>query len=127
MTQAFLIRTYYATKDYYLPRPVMQPLWESVKDPDGSVNFAMNYHRAYYDSNYDNPDDIYAMRWRGEDTPWNITSGDYNEVYIVELDEFSLTNQVTGDVITYKREERESVLDEYLDPHDFLQIDGLVS
>lgn len=111
---AFLVRTYYQTYTYWLPAPVMQPMWESVKLPprpdeikdneDGStynddydndkgfkcpgyfttcgidenckdpeVNYALNYHRAFYTPEYDNQHDIYIQRWRLEDKRWNIT------------------------------------------------------
>ena len=69
---AFLIRTYYATVDYLLPTPVMQPLWESVKKADGSVNYGLNYHRATYDSGYDDSDDICIQRLRKEDVAFEI-------------------------------------------------------
>ena len=43
-------RTYYATTEFILPAAVMQPLWESVKRPDGGVNFGLSYHRTMYDN-----------------------------------------------------------------------------
>lgn len=107
---AFLVRTYYQTYTYWLPAPVMQPMWESVKLPprpdeinnddentegegengfqcpgyfttcgidgnckDPDVNYALNYHRAFYTPEYDNQHDIYMQRWRLEDKRWNIT------------------------------------------------------
>ncbi|GMH83814.1 hypothetical protein TL16_g09723 [Triparma laevis f. inornata] len=69
---AYLARTYYSTVDYVLPAPVMQPLWESVKKPDGSNNFGLSYHRAVYEPEYDDYHDIYLQRWRTEDMPWQI-------------------------------------------------------
>lgn len=75
-----------------MPEAVMQPTWESVKNRDGSTNFRLNYHRAWYDEGYDNYHDIFLQRWRGEDKEWDVkcinritgveravSSGDYNE------------------------------------------------
>jgi len=70
---AYLIRTYYATVDYVLPSPVMQPMWESVQNSDGSINFGLSYHRAYYEPGYDNVSDISEQRLRGEDKKWKVT------------------------------------------------------
>ena len=69
---AYLIRTYYATVEYVLPSAIMQPIWESVKNKDGEINFALSYHRANYEPDYDNFHDIYLQRWRKEDTPWKV-------------------------------------------------------
>jgi len=69
---AFLFRTYYSTVDYILPAPVMQPLWESVKNKDGTNNFGLSYHRAVYEPAYDDYHDIYLQRWRTEDKPWEV-------------------------------------------------------
>ena len=69
---AYLARTYYATVDYILPAPVMQPMWESVKNPDGTNNFGLSYHRATYEPSYDDFHDIYLQRWRTEDRPWEV-------------------------------------------------------
>ena len=69
---AYLIRSYYDTIEYVLPSPVMQPIWESVKNEDGSTNFPLTYHRAHYEKGYDNYHDIYLQRWRGEDKPWKV-------------------------------------------------------
>lgn len=75
---AFLARTYYATVSYVLPAPVMQPQWESVKTfasaeaTEVDVNFALDYHRGFYASGYDDPEDIYVQRWRMEDTAWKL-------------------------------------------------------
>jgi hypothetical protein len=69
---AYLIRTYYATVDYILPAAVMQPMWESVRNADGTMNFSLSYHRAYYDPGYDNIDDILEQRLRGEDREWKV-------------------------------------------------------
>ena len=69
---AYLFRTYYDTVEYVLPKAVMQPTWESVKNADGSINFALSYHRAEYEPGYDNYHDIYLQRWRTEDQPWKV-------------------------------------------------------
>ena len=81
---AYLIRTHYATVDYVLPSAVMQPIWESVKNVDGTINFALSYHRANYESNYDDYHDIYLQRWRQEDKPWKILC--VNRITQVERD-----------------------------------------
>lgn len=69
---AYLIRSYYKTVNYWIPRAVMKPLWESVKDAAGETDFGLSYHRAKFHPGYDDVDDIYIQRWRGEDTPWEI-------------------------------------------------------
>jgi len=69
---AYLIRTYYATVEYVLPSAMMQPIWESVKNRDGSINFALSHHRANYEPGYDDYHDIYLQRWRKEDVPWKV-------------------------------------------------------
>ncbi|KAJ0411824.1 hypothetical protein ATCC90586_002977 [Pythium insidiosum] len=71
--RAYLIRSYFKTVEYWLPRSVMNPLWESVKRADGSTDFGLSYHRAFYHEGYDNPNDIYLQRWRMEDVPWEVT------------------------------------------------------
>lgn len=50
----------------------MQPTWESVKNADGSTNFALSYHRAEYEPGYDDYHDIAIQRWRTEDKPWKV-------------------------------------------------------
>lgn len=81
---AYLARTYYASVEYIMPQPIMQPIWESVKFPDGhtsqqssftfdgSVNYGLNYHRAFYHTGYDDFHDIYIQRWRQEDNKWQV-------------------------------------------------------
>ncbi|GMF42411.1 unnamed protein product [Phytophthora fragariaefolia] len=75
---AYLVRTYYKTVEYWLPRPVMDPLWQSVQKPSDSGNgetvtdFGLSYHRAFHHKGYDDPTDIYLQRWRMEDTPWEV-------------------------------------------------------
>jgi hypothetical protein len=84
---AFLARTYYSTEAYVLPRPVLQPLWESVKfwpsadANETDINFALNYHRAVYHANYDLPDDMIKQQWRMEDKAWSIQSAKWRETY----------------------------------------------
>ncbi|ETV66220.1 hypothetical protein, variant 3 [Aphanomyces astaci] len=73
---AYLIQSYYKTVEYWLPRPIMDPLWESVKRVDGSVDYSLNFHRAFFTKDYDNVDDIYLQRFRSEDEPWSITCCD---------------------------------------------------
>lgn len=67
-----LIRTYYQTIEYLLPKTIMQPIWESVKFRNGSTNFRNNYHRTNYDVNYDNKLDTFDQIWRKENVPWEI-------------------------------------------------------
>jgi hypothetical protein len=76
MDNAFLIRTYYETVEYILPSAVMQPIWESVKNADGTTNFPLTYHRAHYEPGYDDFHDIYRQRWSKEDKPWKIVCVD---------------------------------------------------
>jgi hypothetical protein len=67
-----LVRSFDYDVEYVKPAQIMQPVWESVKFNNGSVNFRTNYHRAYYAVGYDNYNDIYLQRWRLEDKPWSI-------------------------------------------------------
>ena len=67
-----LVRSYDYEVEYVKPRAISQPVWESVKHNNGSVNYRVNYHRAYYAVEYDNYHDIYLQRWRLEDKPYNI-------------------------------------------------------
>ncbi|KAG3096103.1 hypothetical protein PI125_g16066 [Phytophthora idaei] len=75
---AYLVRTYYKTIEYWLPRPVMDPLWQSVQKPSATktgetvTDFGLSYHRAFHHMGYDDPTDIYLQRWRMEDTPWEV-------------------------------------------------------
>jgi hypothetical protein len=71
-----LARSYYLTVEYILPAAMMQPVWESAKDQSGNTNYRSNYHRANYEANYDNFNDIYLQRWRLEDLEYNITCVD---------------------------------------------------
>jgi hypothetical protein len=90
--KAVLGRTYYQTVEYLLPEAIMQPVWESVKDRSGIINFRINYLRAFYDKSYDSYHDIFDQRWRNEDIPWKVKcvnkltleerevpAGEYNE------------------------------------------------
>ncbi|KAF1776446.1 EF-Hand 1, calcium-binding site [Phytophthora cactorum] len=75
---AYLVRTYYKTIEYWLPRPVMDPLWQSVQNPSPTktgetvTDFGLSYHRAFHHMGYDDPTNIYLQRWRMEDTPWEV-------------------------------------------------------
>jgi hypothetical protein len=71
---AFYIKTFFKDINYWLPRPVMQPLWESINfvDKEGT-DFALSYHRGMYHRGYDDPEDIYLQRWRAEESNWNHT------------------------------------------------------
>lgn len=69
---AYLIRAYFKTVEYWLPRAVMDPLWQSVQTVEEKTNFGLSYHRAFYHIDYDNPNDIYLQRWRMEDMPWEL-------------------------------------------------------
>ena len=89
-------------------------MWESVKNVNGTVDFGMNYHRAFYHSAYDNRDDIYQQRWRYEDKPWRIEAGDWVETLEQSTKTFILTNRVTGEVVRSTATERQAVLDEKL-------------
>ena len=60
--RGYLARTYYAEVEYVLPGAVMQPVWSSVKRRDGSVDFGLSYHRAFYSPDYDDYHDIYLQR-----------------------------------------------------------------
>ncbi|KAL7554304.1 hypothetical protein ACHAWF_017742 [Thalassiosira exigua] len=69
---AYLFRSYYDTVEYVLPSAVMQPTWESVKNEDDTINFALSFHRAEYEPGYDDYHDTYLQRWRTEDKPWKV-------------------------------------------------------
>ena len=70
--QPVLARTYYQTVEFLLPKQIMQPIWESVKYRNGSVNYRNNYQRTQYDVGYDNAHDIFQQIWRKENIPWEI-------------------------------------------------------
>ncbi len=58
---AYLVRTYFTDVEYMLPTPVMQPIWESVKTAEGTIDYGLSYHRAFYHVGYDNYHDIYLQ------------------------------------------------------------------
>ena len=120
---ALLARTYYETTHYWLPKPIMQPVWESVKKEDGTTDFSLNFHRAFYHQGYDNPDDIYLQRWRLEDKPWNITVGAWTETWDNDNEVFKLLN-LNGDSKTYPAGSRQAVLDDTFDRYTLREING---
>lgn len=123
--KAYLARTYYATTNFFLPEPVMQPMWESVKK-NGTIDYSLNYHRAFYDAAYDNRDDIYQQRWRFEDKPWRVEAGDWVETLdLTGLDPlFVLTNEVEGIELRYAPVDRSQTLDDNLGIHLVREILG---
>lgn len=84
--RAYLVRNYYKTVNYWLPRPVMDPIWQSVKKQDGTTDFGLSYHRAVFHEGYDDVDDTYLQRWRGEDVPWKIECCDADNNCKVKFD-----------------------------------------
>lgn len=137
---AFLARTYYENKTYYLPRPIMQPIWQSVQLPpaDGeeldptvsNIDFSMNYHRAFYHHGYDNIDDIYTQRWRKEDIPWLVETGNITETFNFATGRFTLSNSTddgTSVLSTYLPERRQAELAVHLDNRTYRNIVGQVS
>lgn len=126
----YLIRTYYSNKTYYLPAPIMQPIWESVKLPDSTpenvlIDFAMNYHRANYHEGYDNIDDIFSQRWRMEDKPWRIQTGNTVETFNLTSGMFQLNNVVTGGLVAEALPaDRQIMLATYLDNTTYRNISG---
>ena len=67
-----MVHTHFKTVNFWLPRAVMHPQWESVRMANGTIDFGLNYHRAFFHEDYDDPDDIYLQRWRMENKPWSI-------------------------------------------------------
>ena len=52
---------------------VFKAIWESVKKADGiTIDFALSYHRANYEPEYDDYHDIHLQRYREEDKPWKV-------------------------------------------------------
>jgi len=102
--KAFLARTYYATVDYVMPAPVMQPMWESVKKTDGTTNFGLSYHRANYEPNYDDFHDIYLQRWRTEDKMWQVicVNKQTKVERIIPYGQVNFDGEVCDDPIEYK-------------------------
>jgi hypothetical protein len=129
---AFLARTYYINQTYSMPRPIMQPTWESVKSLSSTfkapvVDYAMNYHRAFYAVGYDNFKDIYTQEWRMEDRPWWVIIGTMSETYQVTTGMFQLTNLVNGALVaTYAPVDREDILTKFTDPTLPREIKGQV-
>jgi len=125
MAPTYLVRTYFATTAYMLPLPIMQPIWESVQDVNGMIDFRLNFQRAVYDAGYDNPDDIYKQRWRMEDVPWKMTSGNWTESYFTNNKTFLLANSVTGAQFLYKPSDRDLVLNQAIpDINALFEISG---
>ena len=128
---AFLARTYYINQTYSMPRPIMQPTWESVKEAGSThaapiIDYAMNYHRAFYDTGYDNIKDIYTQEWRLENLPWRVIIGDYVETYDVATGMYKLSrfpdptneNIVVVVVPAYAGADREKILAEYTNQNE---------
>lgn len=121
---AYLVRTYYATTAYFLPLPIMQPIWQSVLTQAGDIDFRLNFQRALYDAGYDNPDDIWRQRWRMEDVPWRITTGDWVETWDQATQTFTLKNDVIHESHTYQAAGRALILATTLKQHDLRVITG---
>ncbi len=125
---AYLIRTYYDTIEYVLPSPIMQPIWESVKNKDGTTNFPLTYHRAHYEKGYDDYHDIYLQRWRGEDKPWKVicidrlTNSEREIPYGAQDDDLCSGpfefKEVIGQGDPSYESTREGVKSRFLDPND---------
>jgi hypothetical protein len=129
---AYLIRAYYQTVEYVLPKAVMQPTWESVKNADGSTNFALSYHRAEYEPGYDDYHDIYLQRWRTEDQPWKVIC--INRLTLQERevpygeDHLNFDGEVCQDPFEYKQvlgqghphynNSKNGIQSRFLDPND---------
>lgn len=129
---AYLIRSYYATVEYVLPSAVMQPTWESVKDANGNTDFALSYHRAVYEPEYDNYHDIYFQRWTTEDKPWKVVCVDRITATEREVpygeDNLNHDGEVCKDPFEYKKvlgqgnpsqeNTKGGIQSRFLDPHD---------
>jgi hypothetical protein len=103
-----LSRTYYASQEYIMPEALMQPVWESVKNRDGTTNFRLNYHRGNYTLGYDNFHDIYLQRWRKEDVPYKV----------------QCVNRITGVVRLVPSGQYDDDGDVCTDPIEYKVIDG---
>ena len=122
---AMLARTYYATTAYLLPLAIMQPVWDSVKDAEGMVDFRVNFQRAVYEMGYDNPDDIYLQRWRMEDVEWRVEAGDWVETFSYENNTFRLQHSGNGRVLFYPPSQRDLTLAQAIpDPAVLFSISG---
>jgi hypothetical protein len=107
--KGFLARTYYTTVEYVMPAAIMQPIWESVQQSDGTTNFRLSYHRAHYDEGYDNYHDIYLQRWRKEDKAFEVIC----------------VNKITGMNRTVTYAEAESASTICIDPDEYKVVIGL--
>ena len=67
-----LARTYYQTVEFVQADAIMQPVWEAVKDKNGTTEFRANYLRGVYNVGYDDFHDIFYQRWRKEDIPYRV-------------------------------------------------------
>jgi hypothetical protein len=101
----------------------MQPVWESVKLNGSSsskeldINFPLNYHRAWYHSGYDDPEDISLQRFRLEDVPWEISTGRWRETFALQpFEQFTLTNLLTNFSWNYSAAQRSSRMAELMPP-----------
>ena len=127
---AYLFRTYYDTVEYVIPQAVMQPTWESVKNDDGSTNFALSYHRAEYHPGYDDYHDIYKQRWTTEDQPWKVICVNRltKEEREVPYGEVNYDGDVCQDPFEYKKvlgqgnptyeNSKDGIQSRFLDPND---------
>lgn len=128
---AFLARTYYANTTYYLPEPIMQPIWQSVQAlgslPDNPIiDFPMNFHRAMYDKGYDDIQDIYVQRWRMEDVAWTVTTGDIVETYNIADQLFVLSYENGTLIANATAANRQAMLAANLDNSTYRNITGQV-
>lgn len=102
--RAVLARTYYSTVEYIMPEAILQPTWESVKNRDGTINYRLNYHRAWYHEGYDNFHDIFLQRWRNEDKVWNVKCVNRvtKEERVIAYGEYNDEGAICEDPIEYK-------------------------
>jgi hypothetical protein len=98
-----LSRTYYATQEYIMPEAVMQPIWESVKNRDGTTNYRLNYHRANYTLGYDNFHDIYLQRWRKEDIAYKVECVNRLTGIVRNVPQNDPNDEICEDPTEYKR------------------------
>lgn len=103
-TGPVLARTYYLNVEYIAPEAIMQPVWESVKNRDGTTNYRLNYHRAWYELGYDNFHDIYLQRWRMEDKEYDVTCVNVitGEQRHVKYGEYNDEDSICQDATEYK-------------------------
>jgi len=127
---AYLFRTFYDNVEYVIPQAVMQPTWESVKNDDGSTNFALSYHRAEYHPGYDDYHDIYKQRWTTEDQPWKVICVNRltKQEREVPYGEVNYDGDVCQDPFEYKKvlgqgnptyeNSKDGIQSRFLDPND---------